>query len=524
MSSSREHTKASLDNNAIDELLCPDHDERFVRHFCMDDTKAICNVCMHTTHKGHSVVDFVSTKITDVESRKAICDYLDKTLHELNSRKTNLHKLKSMSEIELKKTKKAITQKVWDQMELIQQHLHEQERILHEQIDDQYITLKYHTSKLESLIEEATNCITDLKETAQNMFMPLANNDNLTSAEFPTSWFQERFMEVDLPDRTLDWLSGAATYNPGQLMQLGSVEQLLVKTPKFDPNGMVETSTSLLWEIKTTNIVDLCFVDDGTQSLFFSDVKQTKTGDVFSIHRVDLQGSKIDLTVPVPDYSNHFCTLGTNVANTQATVLTQGDNKSWDTVIIKKNHINCSTLTSKNIRPDGQPVAMAISAAGNIILTTLENPESCCGPTSLRCYHPEGYLLWCENTTERSGKTNQTDLLTPWSICVDPLDRILVADMNAGCVKIFNHKGKHLRTLHPDTCVELTPSSVCTDSTGEIYVAFYDQKVVSKFTANGQFIQHVVRPKAPPKAISVHQDRLAVATENNLYMYELDHR
>ena len=525
LSSTRGHVQATLENEAIDFLLCPDHDERLVRHFCTDDTTAICNVCTHTTHKGHSVVDFVSTDRTDVKSRRAICNYLDRSLQELINSKTNLQQLRITRKTDLERTKKTITRRMWDLVERVQA----QERSLHELIDEQYHVIKDQTSKLEGLIDNATKFITDLRETSNKTLMPLGHQ-KLTSAEFPTSWLQERITETEIPSMTLDWVARAGNFIHGEgQIPLGSVEPIDVPPghldahlPEFNPDENVDTSICLLWEIKAKDVVDLSFVDDGAPGLLFTEVRETKSGDVFNISKVDLEGSKLQLPVPIPDCSHRFCALGINAESTEAIVLTKGKNNDWDTVTIKKDHISCVVLTSKSIRPEGQPVAMAINASSNVILATLGCPESHCGPTSVRCYDPDGQLLWCQNTTDHASRSTQQHLSTPWSICVDPLDRIIVADMNEGCVKIFDHKGNHLQTIHPNTCMDLTPCSVCVNNMGEIYVAYYDQNLVSKFTANGQFIQNVVRTKSKPKAISVRQNRLAVATEHALYMYKLE--
>jgi hypothetical protein len=154
-------------------------------------------------------------------------------------------------------------------------------------------------------------------------------------------------------------------------------------------------------------------------------------------------------------------------------------------------------------------------------------PPDC---TSLRCHRPGGVPRWHHDTSIGNGSGG---LVTPHYITIDPLNRIIVSDHHGSKVSIYDSSGSHLLSFprvtladdDEDDLAQVTPkpSGICVDSKGNIYVAFPTYEVISLFTANGQFIRHVVVTSGKARGISICDDRyLAVGTfDCGLFLYDL---
>ncbi|KAK2168372.1 hypothetical protein LSH36_17g04000 [Paralvinella palmiformis] len=523
MPTSREHVTVPIDDDTTDALFCLEHGTRLVRSFCMDDVRLICNVCAQASHKDHVLVDLVRGDHSVSGDRETIYRSLDRIFRDLQAKRERLENFKKRSKEKLMQTKKEITVQLWHQMEIIQRRLQDQERLLHEQIDEQYQTIEKHCSEVGKQIEKAIGSVTKLQMSANAILKPFGDVAEITSAKFPVEWFQDRFTKIPMPSADPDWcLSVVGRFNPSNEIDLGHVDKMAMAKSGFDDRDSFQVEPQLLWELNADDVVDVSFINDRCPGIVYSSFKSTSAGGEFVIKKLGDAGTSVDLTVPIPSSSEQFCAIGANFLGTQCVVLTKGTRGSWDVVIMQKDTVTCSTL-SNNIPPKGDPVAIAINASGDIVVATLENPERKRGSTSLRCYHRDGYVLWCRTTTPGDVRSqgNSTRLNTPWSICVDSLDRILVADAAQGCVKIYNNLGIHLETFYPDFKRGGRPVAVCTNELAEIYVAFYDDRLVSKFTANGQFMRHILKTGSRPKAIGIDSDRLVVATSRALRLYQL---
>lgn len=523
---SRDHVTVPIDDDTSRDLFCSEHSSRLVRYFCIDDFRLICNACAQSVHKRHVIADLVRTSKPENGQRKAIYQSLDRIVQDLETRRKRLDQVRSRVKETLVAAKKEITNNLWSQMELIQKQFEKQECLLHEQIDQQYEIVEEHLSELEHQLDVANSLITELREKAKAVLEPFGDEVQVTSAEFPVSWFQKRFTNIQMPQSDPDWCLTAGRYTPGKGTDLGHLETM--EGPPSDFKSF-RPELRLLWKLNTANVVDVGFIDNRPRGIIYSTYveKSTKPCGLgcfrFVINKVDDFGSPVNLPVPVPSDSGQFCAIGTNVTCSECIVLSAGRGGTWDVVIVQRDTVTCSTL-SNELPPKGQPVAVAINSLGHVIVATLEDPDRHGGATSLRCYHREGHVLWCVTTTSQSGGC-PAQLKTPWSIWIDPLDRILVADAEKGCVKIYDSRGGHLSTFRPRSTSGGTksgrPAALCTNHLAEIYVALYDDRIVSKYTADGQFIGHVLKTSHPPKSICLSNNSLVVGTSKGIRFYEL---
>lgn len=104
----------------------------------------------------------------------------------------------------------------------------------------------------------------------------------------------------------------------------------------------------------------------------------------------------------------------------------------------------------------------------------------------------------------------------PRYVCITHLGNYVVADSANHCIKIFDQNMHFISQFgsygRGDGCFKF-PYGVSSDANGNLYVADHFNNRVSIFSAQGEFIQHLITLEdgiARPKSIAVHRSCLYV--------------
>ena len=96
-----------------------------------------------------------------------------------------------------------------------------------------------------------------------------------------------------------------------------------------------------------------------------------------------------------------------------------------------------------------------------------------------------------------SSRKSKPLLTKPAQLAVDSNQRIIVNDSGANLIKIFDFQGKFLNEFNPAKkagamVLEDQQRGVCVEHAGSILVALHHNHSIARFSADGDFIEHVL--------------------------------
>ena len=154
----------------------------------------------------------------------------------------------------------------------------------------------------------------------------------------------------------------------------------------------------------------------------------------------------------------------------------------------EKDVVIISESGSRHWRPEGlaRPQGIALKSDGGWTITDSEQH-------SLAIYNSEGNVL---RHIGGLGK-ELLNFSQPMYVTCDQHNRIVVADCDNHCVKVFDPTGERflfrIGGYSSDGDGMLTfPYGVCVDRQNHLLVADYGNARVSEFSADGQFVRHVL--------------------------------
>ncbi len=525
---------------------CSRHNGERTAYVCLDCLRALCVVCVLTSHSGHRIVEWEEGGREEMPREVMLrCQRLEETKSQLSSGLMAI----AQSEKSLRFRQIRISQWIQKRMDECLQELYRQERSLlgtlergcEEELRN-LATEKQTRTRLLDRIEQVTadvRTVTSQESTQVNLKKLENVSSNLSGLlqDVGACDYVPRFPSLDFESNPSLPKLGTVNIRPGQTESGSQTPSDVITahssaltdvTSRETPSDVTPSGESLLLDdvtpvasatspppVETSDPVDYTTPNRPRCSLVFSLGKLGAGGGEFHTPRdvSYLPWGDIVVADTNNDRLQVFDSNGLLVR-----VLGVGEIKPWGVSCSPSGKVMVADNMSKTVKMfdvhSGEllrqvgafqsPCGVALNSKGQILVTDFFTPDLYVYDRHGRLRRKVRYRI--PSDRHQSGASR---------LAVAPGDDVIIADVSNGSLKAFDRKGRYLWSVPALTDV-LSPQGVCVSRDGVILVADAVQNKLIQFSRSGHCLGPVDIPSDlnDPSGLDVGPDNKRVAVTN----------